>query len=197
MQIIEKDDSRRIDLPGVGPCPRPVDIDQSVTGFTTLKSLRIYKFAPDAVIEGESEIDEVFVVPVSGQISLEISGIHPCTATLGEGGDAALYMTPLHAYQLTPQSATEVAYVRAEAKGDVPSQTVSGAASSGLAERLAFRIVDLKAGESLSLGGKETLAYCIDGQTESIIAGQTLALAEGESAKLTATADSRLFIVTA
>jgi hypothetical protein len=55
MQVIEPDFDRMIELPGVGPTPRPVDIDQSVTGFRDLVSLRIYEFADGTTIDGEAE----------------------------------------------------------------------------------------------------------------------------------------------
>ncbi|PRY19533.1 KduI/IolB family protein [Aliiruegeria haliotis] len=203
MQIIDKDDTRMIDLPGVGPCPRPVDIDESVTGFKTLKSLRIYRFQPGPTIEGESEIDEVFVVPVNGKIGLSITGAHPVDAELSREGPArALYMTPDHAYRLTPQTETLVAYSRAEAEGRVPCQAVEGPASEGLAEKLAFRSVNCAVGASLPLGGAaETLCHVAKGSIrvadKAVNAGQTLALQAGEMAELTATADAQLLVVTA
>lgn len=203
MQIIDKDDNRMIDLPGVGPCPRPVDIDESVTGFETLKSLRIYRFQRGAAIEGESEIDEVFVVPVTGRISLAISGAHPVAAELSPEGPArALYMTPDHAYRLAPGAETLVAYARAAAEGRVPCQAVEAAESAGLAEKLAFRVVGLKTGETLSLGGAvETLCSVVDGQGrlgETVLnSGQTVALAHGETAEIGTETGLKLLIVTA
>ena len=203
MKIIDKDDNRMIDLPGVGPCPRPVDIDERVTGFKTLKSLRIYRFQPGATIEGESENDEVFVVPVTGRVSLAVSGAHPVTAEVSPEGPArALYMTPDHAYRLTPGAETLVAYSRAAAEGRVPCQQVEAAESSGLAEKLAFRVVDLTAGEMLPLGGvKETLCSVVEGQgrfgERALSSGQTVALAQGETAGITAGPALRLLIVTA
>ena len=74
MRLIEPDENRMIDLPGVGPCPRPVDIDQRLTGFRTLKSLRIYRFQTGPAIHGESEIDEVFILPLVGTLEIEITG---------------------------------------------------------------------------------------------------------------------------
>ena len=202
MQIIDKDDSRLIDLPGVGPCPRPVDIDESVTGFTCLKSLRIYRFQPGAVIEGESEVDEVFVIAVSGAIQLNISGASPCEATLKAATPGALYMARDHAYELTPQSETLVAYARAASNGQVPTQVVEGAESSGLAEALSYRLLTLSDGESLELGnGPEVLAHVASGALAAadarLSAGQTLGLAKGEVAKVTASGETHLLILTA
>ena len=74
MQQFASDFSRRIDLEGVGPAPRPVDIDQKQTGFKTLKSLRIYRFQPGPPILGESEVDEVFILPLTGEIQMAIFG---------------------------------------------------------------------------------------------------------------------------
>lgn len=203
MLIIDTDEARMIDLPGVGPCPRPVDIDESVTGFRALKSLRIYRFRPGSAIAGESEVDEVFVIPVTGRIALSITGAHPVTAELSPEGPArALYMTPDHAYRLAPRTKTLVAYARAAADGRVPCQAIAADYSAGLAEKLAFRVVDLTAGATLPLGGAtETLCHAVAGTgtfgEQPVGAGQTVALAAGETASLSATSDLQLLIVTA
>ena len=97
--VIRPDEGNLIDLPGVGPCPRPVDVDQSMTGFARLKSVRAYRFAPGATIEGESEADEVLIVVLEGAVTMEIAGAHPLTAPLSAG--CILYMPPDHTYRLT------------------------------------------------------------------------------------------------
>jgi 5-deoxy-D-glucuronate isomerase len=200
MQIIDADESRLIVLPGVGKCPRPVDIDQSVTGFTTLKSLRIYRFQPGATIEGESEEDEVFVLPVSGGFHIEVTGKTAVAADLtAEGPVRALYMTPHHAYRLTPGEETLVAYARAEAGGRVPVQALT-AESSDLGERLRFALVDLADGAALDRGGSgERLFHVISGRLaaggKALAAGQTLALAAGETMTPTARQPSRVLVL--
>lgn len=203
MQIIDADETRLIDLPGVGKCPRPVDIDQSVTGFKTLKSLRIYRFQPGATIEGESEADEVFVLPVSGAFHIEVTGRTVLSADLSlDGPTRALYMTPHHAYRLTPRRETLVAYARAEAGGRVPVQALS-AENSDIGERLHYALVDLADGAALAHGtalahggAGERLIHVISGGLvaggRALAAGQTLALAAGETAAMIATGRTRV-----
>lgn len=197
MKIIPQDPTRMIDLPGVGPCPRPVDIHPGVTGFTRLKSLRIYRFQPGPAIHGDSEEDEVFITCLSGRIGIEFTGPHPLTCQRGAG--EALYMTPLHSYTLTPLEPCLVGYARAEAAGRVACQTMPGPAAWGLAEHLRWQLSDLGAGKVLALGGGEILAHLAEGEVEIagtlLRAGETLALARGESGILTARGPARLLVL--
>jgi hypothetical protein len=121
---IKPDPSRRIDIPGVpAPVKRPVDIDQAITGFTSLRTLRIYEFDEGSVIEGHAEDDEVFIVVLAGAIELtmtvdglvEGSGPSTLAAPVGssEGVACAAYLPPDAAYKLIARSDAEVAYVRA------------------------------------------------------------------------------------
>lgn len=115
MQIIRPDYNRRIDLPGAGPCPRPVDIDQSVTGFTGLVSLRVYSFSRGMVIHGEAEEDELFIVLMRGVIEVAVD---QGAARVGafslrhDHGARAVYMPPQSAYLLKAGSDADVAYAR-------------------------------------------------------------------------------------
>ena len=199
MKIIDADPVRMIDLPGVGPCPRPVDIDQRVTGFQRVKSLRIYRFQPGLAIHGDSEVDEVFILPLSGSFDMQISGAHPLSARVSATGPTrALYMTPGHSYVLTPQGPVTVAYARAGAQGRVPCQTLSTIDGAGVAEHLRCRLVDLITGQTLSLGGGgECLVHVADGaldlSDQTIAMGQTLALSE--AVMLRAKCDARLLII--
>ena len=199
MQIIDPDHRRMIDLPGVGPCPRPVDIDQNVTGFHVLKSLRIYHFEPGPPIHGDSEVDEVFILPLTGAFDMVITGAHPLSARISATGPArALYMTPEHSYLLTPQSPVTVAYARAGAQGRVPCQTLSTTDGAGTAEHLRYQLLDLITGQTLIPGwGGETLVHVADGTLDlsgqTIAKGQTLALAGAVT--LRAKSDARLLII--
>ena len=202
MRLIEPDETRMIDLPGVGPCPRPVDIDQRLTGFKRLKSLRIYRFQPGPPIHGDSEIDEVFILPLSGAMEMEISGRDAfCGRISALGLNCALYMAPHHAYRLSPADPVVVAYARAEALGTVPVQAVSGCESAGLAEHLCFRRLVLRAGEWLEVGGEETLVHVIAGGAHgtdgAFGAGQTMVLAANEAGVLQAASPTDLLIVSA
>lgn len=201
MQIIDADPHRMIDLPGVGPCPRPVDIDQKLTGFARLKSLRIYRFAPNVTIEGESEEDEVYVVPLDGSVAMQIGGDHPADARLSSKGDRALYMTPHHAYRLTPSVVTQVAYARAAAEGRVPTHVVAGPSGVG-AEHLRMALVDFAAGEALATDpGRERLVHVVKGALtvggRKVAAPQTVALGDGEAVEISAAADGCVLIVSA
>ena len=201
MQIIAADETRMIDLPGVGPCPRPVDIDQSVTGFATLKSLRIYRFAPAVTIEGESEKDEVYVVPVGGAVRMQIGGAHPLEATLSETGHRALYMTPHHAYRLTPESQVQVAYARAAATGTVACHVIEGRRGDR-AEALAFDAADLAEGATLIHDARrERLIHVISGALDvggvSVASTGTIALAAGEAAMVRASGATAVLMFSA
>lgn len=113
MLVIPPDHDRTVDLPGVGPTPRPVDVDQATTGFQDLVSFRIYDFADGTVIDGEAEGDEVLVTLLSGAVSIEVTGPHEGAFRLDADGDWALYLPPRHHYRLTPLTPATVAYARA------------------------------------------------------------------------------------
>ena len=201
MQIIDADPTRMIDLPGVGPCPRPVDIDESVTGFRTLKSLRIYRFQPAVTIKGESEGDEVYVLPLDGAVDLAISGAHPLAASLSAAGERALYMPPGHAYRLTPSAETLVAYARAVARGRVATHVVS-AFKGAEAEALSFVLSELGDGEDLSTDSAiERLIHVIGGTVliggQRVVAPQTVALARGEQGAARAVGRASVLMVSA
>ena len=197
MRVIDADEARMIDLPGVGPCPRPVDIDQGITGFKRLKSLRIYRFRPGPAVHGDSEVDEVLILPLSGAFDMMIGGPSAAQATLTSAGPLrAMYMTPQHSYLLTPRNPVMVAYARAEAAGAVPSQALAGTASQGLAEHLWYRFERL--GADLEVVG-EALVHVIRGAVEGaeLVAreGQTLALGAGEVATVRAIALAEVLII--
>ena len=200
MKIIDADPARMIDLPGVGPCPRPVDIDQSGTGFHRLKSLRIYRFVPGPAIHGDSETDEVFILPLSGAFDMQITGAHPLTARVSALGPArALYMPPGHSYLLTPCSPVNLAYARAEAQGRVATESRTETECDGLAEHLRYQLVTASAGKRLVPGwGGETLVHVVEGALDltegRIVQGQTLALADAEAVQVCAISDTRLLI---
>lgn len=103
-----------IELPGVGACPRPVDIDQSLTGFSDLVSLRVYTFACGMVIDGEAEEDELFIVLMRGTIDVEVAGGSTNSFALQTGsGVRAVYLPPHDRYRLHARSDADVAYARA------------------------------------------------------------------------------------
>ena len=132
--LFKADHARHIELAGVGPALRPVDIDQSQTGFAALRTLRIYHFEPPAVIHGHAEEDEVFIVVLQGEIELQMRSEH---WSRSEGGSrshdgsrsddrftlraadaaspvtCAAYLPPHAEYALTPRTGADVAYARA------------------------------------------------------------------------------------
>lgn len=121
-KLFKADHDRRIELQGVGPAPRPVDIDQAQTGFAALRTLRIYHFEPPAVIHGHAEEDEVFIVLLEGEIELQMRSEHwslgesRFTLKAAEPGYSiacAAYLPPHAEYSLTPLTGADVAYARA------------------------------------------------------------------------------------
>lgn len=121
-QLFKADHGRRIELEGVGPAARPVDIDQAQTGFAVLRTLRIYHFEPPAVIKGHAEEDEVFIVVLQGEIELQMRSEHWSSSesrftleAAGKSGSVACaaYLPPHAEYSLTPLSGADVAYARA------------------------------------------------------------------------------------
>ena len=97
MVIVEPDFERRIDLPGAGPCPRPVDIDRNKADLSRLVSLRVYSFAAGVEIDGEAEEDEVYIVLMRGlaRFAVFVAGAQVGDFALDTtGGARALYMPP-------------------------------------------------------------------------------------------------------
>lgn len=124
MKVVKADYERRIELAGVGAVPRPVDIDQSQTGFSNLRTLRIYRFDSGSVIDGHAEEDEVLIVVLSGSVELTMTvGSEPGQPHIlsgpndADGSACAAYLPPHAAYRLVPQSQTDVAYARATPVG--------------------------------------------------------------------------------
>lgn len=118
MTVIKADHDRRIPIHGVpAPVSRPVDIDQSITGFGDLRSLRIYRFDEGSVIDGDAEQDEVLVVVLAGSVEFAISGLHPVHFELSAAGAVpgracVAYLPPRHTYRLRSHTGSEVAYAR-------------------------------------------------------------------------------------
>ena len=202
MQIIHADPARMIDLPDVGPCPRPVDIDQSVTGFTRLKSLRIYRFRAGVTIAGDSEGDEVYIVPFGGTVQMQITGVTPLTATLSAGSESrALYMAPDHSYRLTPGTETLVAYARASAVWRIASHVVNRPGDT-LAEALSIVIAELSDGDTLANHpAKDRLIHVVSGAIvvagRQVTASQTAAFAPGQNGLVQADGLTTLLVVSA
>ncbi|MGC4072280.1 MAG: 5-deoxy-glucuronate isomerase [Nibricoccus sp.] len=142
-RLFKADHGRRIELDGVGPAARPVDIDQAQTGFASLKTLRIYHFEPPAVINGHAEEDEVFIVVLQGEIELQMRSEHWSSneqrftlEAAGKPGSVACaaYLPPHAEYSLTPRSGADVAYVRAlptEARAPAVFSTVPRRSGKG------------------------------------------------------------------
>lgn len=128
MLIVHADFERRIDLPGAGPCRRPVDLDRSRTGFPKLVSLRVYSFRQGVVIDGEAEADEVFIVLMRGEAGIKVAmegneaGVF---SIAGNGGPRAVYMPPEASYRLTAVTDCDIAYARVEPLGTTLPETRS------------------------------------------------------------------------
>ena len=169
MRLIKADHERRIELPGVPDrVRRPVDIDLAQTGFANLRSLRIYRFDAQSMINGHAEDDEVFVVVLAGSVEFTVqeanseseSSSFSLAAAGGSGSHVCVaYLSPHSAYRLTSQTDADVAYARATPVGGRPStvfpSTISKDASgpvvlfeeSAYAQRLRLRMVQINAKE--------------------------------------------------
>lgn len=195
MLVIPPDFDRVIDLPGVGPCPRPVDIDQAVTGFADLVSLRIYDFRGGSVVLGEAEADEVLVVLLSGAASFGVTGDHQAAFALEADGDWAAYLPPLHHYRLEALTDATVAYARARPTRGAASPAFAPQAFApengilvidGPAERLRLRLRPLgeEADASDGLGHDTERLVHLTGPArvgaEAYPPAHTLALSPGE-----------------
>jgi hypothetical protein len=166
MKRIAADFDRSIHLDGVGPVSRPVDIDQAMTGFTTLRTLRVYRFEPGAVIDGHAEEDEVFILALAGEVELTMTAgsreSAPARLAVPDASGnlaCAAYLPPHGAYRLVPKTQADIAYVRATPESGrlprtfapVASQDSSGAMvlrdENAYAEKLRFRLVRIEASQ--------------------------------------------------
>ncbi len=148
MKILKPDHGRRLMLPGVPiPVQRPVDIDRSVTGFSSLRSLRIYRFDAGTTIEGHAEEDEVFVVIMSGSIELTVtndgSDQESRRFTLSaprddEAEPCVAYLPPNAAYGLIAKRDSEVAYARATPADGLPASAFQ---PSGVTEAIGATVL--------------------------------------------------------
>lgn len=208
MQMLASDFSRRIDLDGVGLAPRPVDIDQSKTGFSRLVSLRIYSFVPGPPILGEAEGDEVAIVVLNGRCEIAVTGARAETFVLDANeGARAIYLPPNHHYKLSPLSKVDVAYSRARSTIESAPRSFSGASlrDEGAFESLGFSLSKLAEGKSTTLGDAQTerLVFVqsakpvVIGDTQQLASWDCLALKPGEAATATALADALLYVVAA
>ncbi|OLV15390.1 hypothetical protein BOO71_0015070 [Deinococcus marmoris] len=117
------DPSRRIELEGVGPAERPIDLGLELTGFQTL-GYRMYQFRAGQEIDGEAEGDEVLILILSGQVQMRVDEGE--IWTLGDGPaafdapPAAVYLPPNHHYRITTLQDAQVGYVRSPAHGKYP-----------------------------------------------------------------------------
>ena len=188
MPVIKADHDRGVELAGVpGPVPRPVDIDQIATHFKALRTLRIYRFAPPAVIDGHAVEDEVFLVVLAGAVDLVLrsknwldsgASFRLTAANDHSAETCAAYLPPHADYRLTPLEAAEVAYARATPTGvraprilTSAPRTEEGGASvlwdePDHAERLRCRVVQIDARhQSVAV----TLIRADEAQSEALI----------------------------
>ena len=216
MLIIAPDFARQIELPGVGPCPRPVDIDRSVTGFTDLVSLRVYTFARDMIIHGEAEEDELFIVPLSGTIDVDVTGGSTSSFALHSGGrTAAAYLPPHDHYRLHVRSDANVAYARARPRngkaktarafdrldgalavvGYADSLDIAQATMAGDCRGAPSQLVDYDGERLIHVRSNDGYAIKLAGQ--QLYDWQTLALGRGDPGTIDAVSDRASILVVA
>ncbi|MGB8014055.1 MAG: 5-deoxy-glucuronate isomerase [Terriglobales bacterium] len=165
MKVVKADFGRHIELAGVAaPVPRPVDIDQSQTGFRNLRTLRIYRFDSGSVIDGHAEEDEVFIVVLSGSVELTMTvGSEPGQPKIlsgpndADGSACAAYLPPHAVYRLVPHNRADVAYARATPVGSRPPKVLPQAGTphrktqvtsleeTTYAEKLRLRLIQIDA----------------------------------------------------
>lgn len=172
MTLLKADHDRGVELAGVpGRVPRPVDIDQTHTGFKTLRTLRIYRFDLPAVIDGHAEEDEVYIVVLTGSVELQMRSEHwssnatrfTLAAASSQGRVAcAAYLPPQAEYGLTPLTASDIAYARARPSDSrapaiftaTPRQRGDGVCDlldeSSYAERLRIRLLHVDASRNVT-----------------------------------------------
>lgn len=166
MKRILADNTRFVVLEGVGPVSRPVDIDQSQTGFHELRTLRIYRFATGSVIDGHAEEDEVLILVLAGSIELTMSygddpGLPQTLTVAGESPTpCAAYLPPHAAYRLVPHTPADIAYIRARPKSARPPKVFAPACvvqphgvrvlfeENAYAEKLRIRVMQIDRFES-------------------------------------------------
>ena len=130
MLVVAPDFARRIDLPGAGPCPRPVDIDRSKAALERLVSLRVYSFASGVEIDGEAEGDEVFIVLMRGAADFAVDhGGARADFALRINGERAIYMPPHASYHLRAVEDCDIAYARCDPVGE--GRAVRGFSAEG------------------------------------------------------------------
>ena len=128
------------------PVQRPVDIDRSRTGFTNLRSLRIYQFDTGVIIDGHAEEDEVFVVVLAGSVeftaTVDEPGVESRTFQLSSTSESqaqscVAYLPPEATYRLTGRTNAVVAYARATpASGNPPKEFQAFGAINGSAVQI-------------------------------------------------------------
>lgn len=201
--IVRPDHARRIDLPGAGPCPRPVDIDRARTGFAHLVSLRVYAFARGVAIDGEAEADELFIILMRGEAEIAVSSGGRAVAAFSlrhEGGLRAIYMPPNSSYHLSAVTDCDIAYARAAARGTRFPETRGFTPTGdrldvvGLAVGMDLALVTVQAGQEVQATSPRLPERFVhvrsDGAASAALAGEPLddwdsaALRAGENAGL-------------
>lgn len=209
MLRLNSDFSRRIELEGVGPAPRPVDIDQTSTGFSRLVSLRIYSFTPGPPILGEAEGDEVAIVVLNGRCEIAVTGRHAETFMLdATEGARAIYLPPNHHYRLTPLTIVDVAYSRARSTIEKAPRSFAGTPldEGGAFDKLTFTLAAVGASDRMEAttgaAAAERLVF-VQSSKPVAIGGEWLnswdcvALPPDGKAEIVALADTMVFIVAA
>lgn len=124
MKLLKPDHDTLHTVPGVtGTVRKPVNLGQSETGFSRLRSLRLYRFAAGSVIDGHAEEDEVFVIVSAGSVKMEIGFSDDAVNEFGtftlsapyeqSSAPFVAYLPPHSVYRMTPHTDANVSYARA------------------------------------------------------------------------------------
>ena len=130
--LIRSDWDATIWIEGAGDCERRLEVTPAIAGWAAL-SFRSYTFRAGQVIDGESATDEMAMVLLSGEVTIEIAGpggggrqTWKCRgrADVFAGPPYAIYLPPGHTYRTTVLRDADCAYARAPAAGSRPPRLV-------------------------------------------------------------------------
>ncbi len=199
MLIFEPDFDHLTDLPGAGPTPTPVDLDQRATGFTDLAALQVHELGDGTTMSGGTGEDEMLIVLLAGAMTVTVTGPQDTAFQLDADGDWAVYLPPRHQFSLEPLVPATMASARA--RSAVVSEVRAYRPVNGLllveepAERLRLRLLPLEGETDASAGLDESAERLVhltgpatvrSGTiTRDLPPAHTLALAPGESATVT------------
>ncbi len=128
--LVRSEWNARVWIEGVGDAERRLEVTPAIAGWDYL-TFRTYTFRAGQVIDGESVEDEMSMVLLLGEVTIEIAGPsgHQTWECRGRTNvfDAppyAIYLPPHHTYKTTVHRDADCAYGRAPAEGARPPRLI-------------------------------------------------------------------------